>query len=76
MAHLRNMQMIERSFTTQTSKALDQALNELADRATELDRSALAMGAAKAVALFQNGLTNVLGLAGGQGINAVPLRLF
>lgn len=75
LAHLRNMQMIERSFTAQTSEAFGQALDELTTRASELDRPALAMGAAKAVALAQNGHTNVLGLAGGQGFNAVPLRL-
>ncbi|PWK65317.1 hypothetical protein C8K44_11762 [Aminobacter sp. AP02] len=75
LAHLRNMQQIERSFTAQFSEAFGQALDELAARASELDRPELAMGAAKAVALAQNGHTNVLGLAGGQGFNAVPLRL-
>lgn len=75
LAHLRNMQMVERSFTAETSEAFGRALDELAIRAPDLDRPALAMGAAKAVALAQNGHTNVLGLAGGQGFNAVPLRL-
>ena len=75
LAHLRNMQLIERSFKPQTSLAFGQSLDELTAKASELDRPALAMAAAKAVALAQNGHTNVLGLAGGQGFNAVPLRL-
>jgi hypothetical protein len=75
LAHLRNMQLIERSFTPQTSLAFGEALDELAAQAAELDRPALAMAAAKAVAIAQNGHTNVLGLAGGQGFNVVPLRL-
>lgn len=75
LAHLRNMQLVERSFTAETSGAFVQAVDELTARAADLDRPALAMGAAKAVALAQNGHTNVLGLAGGQGFNAIPLRL-
>lgn len=74
LAHLRNMHLIERSFDAQTSKAFVHAVDELAARASDLDRPALAMAAAKAVALARNGHTNVLGLAGGQGFNAVPLR--
>ncbi len=75
LAYLRNMQMIERSFKPQTSLAFGQSLDELSAKASELDRPALAMAAAKAVALAQNGHTNVLGLAGGQGFSSVPLRL-
>ncbi|MDH4986063.1 hypothetical protein QEZ47_11045 [Aminobacter anthyllidis] len=75
LSHLRNMQLIERSFKPQTSLAFGQSLDELTAKASELDRPALAMAAAKAVALAQNGHTNVLGLAGGQGFNSVPLRL-
>ena len=75
LAHLRNMPQVERSFTSDASTAFVQSVDELAARAAELDRPALAMGAAKAVALARNGHTNVLGLAGGQGFNAVPLRL-
>jgi len=75
LAHLRNMQLVERSFTAETSAAFVKEVDELTARAAELDRPALAMGAAKAVALAKNGHTNVLGLAGGQGFNAVPLRL-
>lgn len=75
LAYLRDMQRIERSFTAETSAAFGHALDELAALAPKLDRPALAMGAAKAVALAHNGHTNVLGLAGGQGFNSVPLRL-
>lgn len=75
LAHLRNMPQVERSFTAETSAAFAQSVDELSTRAAQLDRPALAMGAAKAVALARNGHTNVLGLAGGQGFNAVPLRL-
>ncbi|QOF73118.1 hypothetical protein IG197_08715 [Aminobacter sp. SR38] len=75
LAHLRNMQLVERSLTAETSAAFVKEVDELTARASELDRPALAMGAAKAVALAHNGHTNVLGLAGGQGFNAIPLRL-
>lgn len=75
LAHLRNMQSMERAFTAETSAAFGKAVDELAAQASSLDRPALAMGAAKAVALARNGHTNVLGLSGGQGFNAVPLRL-
>jgi len=75
LAHLRRLPEVERSFTAQSRAAFDQAIAALEPRAGDLDRADLAMAAAKAVALADNGHTNVLGLAGDQGFNAVPIRL-
>lgn len=75
LAHLRRLPEVERSFTAQSRVAFDQAIAAIEARAGELDRAGLAMAAAKAVALADNGHTNVLGLAGDRGFNAVPIRL-
>lgn len=75
LAHLRRLPEVERSFTAQSRAAFDQAVTTIEQRAADLDRASLAMAAAKAVALADNGHTNVLGLAGGYGFNAVPIRL-
>lgn len=75
LAHLRRLPEVERSFTAQSRAAFDQAVTALEARAGELDRAGLALAAAKAVALADNGHTNVLGLAGDRGFNAVPIRL-
>lgn len=75
LAHLRRLPEVERSFTPQSRTAFDQAVGAIEARAGELDRAGLAMAAAKAVALADNGHTNVLGLAGDQSFNAVPIRL-
>jgi hypothetical protein len=74
LAHLRRLPEVERSFTAQSRVAFDQAVAAIEPRAGELDRAGLAMAAAKAVALADNGHTNVLGLAGDYGFNAVPIR--
>ncbi|WID98212.1 hypothetical protein QO058_08225 [Bosea vestrisii] len=75
LAHLRRLPEVERSFTAENRAAFDQAIAAIEQRAGELDRAGLAMAAAKAVALADNGHTNVLGLAGDHGFNAVPIRL-
>ncbi|WP_156412264.1 hypothetical protein [Bosea sp. Root483D1] len=75
LAHLRRLPEVERSFTAQSRMAFDQAIATLEPRASDLDRAGLAMAAAKAVALADNGHSNVLGLAGDHGFNAVPIRL-
>lgn len=75
LAHLRRLPEVERSFTERTRVAFDQAIAALEPRAGELGRAGFAMAAAKAVALADNGHTNVLGLAGDHGFNAVPIRL-
>lgn len=75
LAHLRRLPEVERSFTAQTRAAFDQAVAAIEPRAGDLDRAGLAMAAAKAVAIADNGHTNVLGLAGDHGFNAVPIRL-
>lgn len=75
LAHLRRLPEVDRSFTAPRRAAFEQAIAALEPRAGELDRAGLAMAAAKAVALADNGHTNVLGLAGSYGFNAVPIRL-
>ena len=75
LAHLRRLPEVERSFTAQSRAAFGQAIAAIEQRVGELDRAGLAMAAAKAVALADNGHTNVLGLAGDRGFNAVPIRL-
>jgi len=75
LAHLRRLPEVERSFTAESQAAFAQAVAAIERRAGDLDRAGLAMAAAKAVALADNGHTNVLGLAGDYGFNAVPIRL-
>ncbi|WP_077961087.1 hypothetical protein [Ensifer adhaerens] len=75
LEHLRHFVDFERSFTPQTEDEFKRALSAMEQRAGDMDRADLAMGAAKAVALVDNGHTNVLGLVGDRGFNAVPIRL-
>ncbi len=75
VAHLRHMLTVERSFTPEAKAAFALALGAMEQRAGDMDRADLAMASAKAVALADNGHTNVVGLAGGRGFNAVPIRL-
>lgn len=75
LAHLRRLPEVERSFTAESRAAFVQAIAAIEPRAGELDRAGLAMAAAKAVALADNGHSNVLGLVGDHGFNAVPIRL-
>ncbi len=72
LAHLRRLPEVERSFTDQTRAAFLRAVDAIDAQA---DRAGLAMAAARAVALADNGHTNVLGLVGDYGFNAVPIRL-
>jgi hypothetical protein len=75
LAHLARLPEVERSFTAQSRASFAQAVAAIEARAGDLDRAGLAMAAARAVALADNGHTNVLGLAGDHGFNAVPIRL-
>ena len=74
LAYLRRLPDVERSFTKETRAAFLQALGEMEQRAPDRDKAAMAMGVAKAVAIADNGHTNVLGLAGDYGFNTVPFR--
>lgn len=74
LAFLRQLPEVERSFTDQTRAAFERAVDELTAKAADLDRAGLAMGAARAVALADNGHTNVGGLVGGHSFNALPVR--
>lgn len=75
LAHLRRLPEVERSFTNETRAAFAQALDAIERRATDLDRAGMAMATAKAVALADNGHTNIVGMVGDHGFNAVPIRL-
>ncbi|CAN7443990.1 S41 family peptidase [Bosea sp. LjRoot90] len=75
LAHLRRLPEVERSFTNESRAAFERAVAAIEPRAGDLDRAGLAMAAAKAAALADNGHTNVLGLAGDYGFNTVPIRL-
>lgn len=75
IAHLRRLIEVDRSFTPASKAAFTHALDLLEQRAGDLDHPGLAMAAAKAVALADNGHTNVVGLVGGYGFGAVPIRL-
>ncbi len=71
---LQRLPEVERSFTNQTRSAFNTAMAELSARAPDLDRAGFAMGAARAVALADNGHTSVMALVGGHGFNALPVR--
>jgi hypothetical protein len=75
LAHLRRLPEVDRSFTDETRAAFEQAVASIEQQAGNLDRAGLAMMVARAVALADNGHTNVLGMAGDYGFNAVPVRL-
>ncbi|HEV7323013.1 MAG TPA: hypothetical protein VGO04_30790 [Ensifer sp.] len=75
IAHLRHLPNYERSFTPEAKAEFARALSAMEERAADMDRADLAMAAAKAVALADNGHSNVAGLVGGQSFNAVPVRL-
>ena len=75
LAFLRKLPQVDRSFSDQSRAGFDAALDALEARASELDRAAFAIGAARAVALADNGHTNVHGLVAGHGFNVVPIRV-
>jgi hypothetical protein len=71
---LQRLPEVERSFTNETRSAFNAAMADLSARAPDLDRAGFAMGAARAVALADNGHTSVMALVGGHGFNALPVR--
>ncbi|MFD2262536.1 hypothetical protein ACFSM5_06525 [Lacibacterium aquatile] len=75
IAHLRHLPEVERGFSDKSRTAFILAVDEIERRAADLDKAGLAMAVAKAVALVDNGHTNVGSLAGDYGYNAVPIRL-
>lgn len=75
LAYLRRLIEVDRSFSPAAQAAFTGFLDAIEQRAGDLDRAGLAMAAAKAVALADNGHTSVVGLVGGHSFNAVPIRL-
>lgn len=74
VAFLRRLPEVERSFKDETRARFAGAVDRLKGRAAQLDRPAFAMEAARAVALADNGHTNIVGLAAGHGFNVLPVR--
>lgn len=73
--YLRNLPKIDRSFTTETRAAFEQALDELMPRAADLDRAKLTLEVARLTALADNGHTNVVTRLGDRTFKSVPIRL-
>ena len=74
LALLRRLPDVDPSFTPETSRAFRQQVDALAARAADLDPAALEMGAARAVALADNGHTNIRGALAGRSLNSVRIR--
>lgn len=70
------LQAVDRSFSPTEWDAFVQAIDELSARAGALDAVALELGLARAVALSNNGHTNVLGAGWGLTLNSAPLRFY
>lgn len=75
LAHLRRLPEVERSFIERTRANFRRSIDSIEQMAGDLNKAGLAMAIAKAVALADNGHTNVIGIAGDYGFNAVPVRL-
>ena len=67
---------MDRSFSREAWASFDAQLDELEQRAGELDAATLEMGIAKAVATARNGHTNLLGAMRGLTLSSIPLRLY
>lgn len=72
---MRGFADVDRSFTPLARAAFEREIDALLERVATLDRAALEMGIAKAVALAENGHTNVRGVSYAQGLPSLPLRL-
>jgi len=72
----RALQEMDRSFSSEEWTAFDRQIDDLSKRAGGLDAAALEMGTAKAVAVANNGHTNVLGAVRGLTLNSIPLRFY
>lgn len=75
LVQLKHLPQVDRSFTDESRAAFEEAVAVIERQASDLDRAGLAMAVAKAVAVANNGHTNVRGIAGDYGFNAVPIRL-
>lgn len=67
---------MDRSFSGHEFALFDRQLDELTQRAAQLDPAALEMQIAKAVALSGNGHTNLLGAMRGLTLNSIALRFY
>jgi hypothetical protein len=73
--YLRQLPSYDRSFSPAALATFGSYLDEAAARAHLLDRAALEMLVARAVALADNAHTNALGVAEGRNLNALPIRI-
>ncbi len=77
IAHARDaLRKMDRSFSRQERALFDRHMDELTQRAGELDPPALEMQIAKAVAMTGNGHTNLLGAMRGLTLNSLALRFY
>jgi hypothetical protein len=67
---------VDRSFSPAERDAFVRQIDELSARAGALDAASLELGLARAVAISNNGHTNVLGAGWGLTLNSVPLRFY
>lgn len=74
LEYLRQLAKMDRSFTAETRAAFHRVIDQLLAQAATLDRAALEMEVAKAVAIADNGHTNARGISFGRHLNAIPLR--
>lgn len=72
----RSLHTLDRSFSAAEWVEFDRGIAALSLRADKLDAAALELGLSKVVAAANNGHTNLLGVARGLTLNAVPLRLY
>jgi hypothetical protein len=77
LAHARDaLHGMDRSFSPQEWALFDRRMDELTQRAAQLDPPALEMQIAKAVAMAGNGHTNLLGAMRGLTLNSLALRFY
>lgn len=77
LAYLREaLHEMDRSFSKEEWARFDRQIDELTERAGQLDAAALEMGIARAVAVTGNGHTNVLGTLRGLTLDSIPLRFY
>jgi hypothetical protein len=77
LAYLREtLHEMDRSFSSAEWATFDMEIDDLSRRADKLDAAALEMGIAKAVAVANNGHTNLLGAGRGLTLNSIPLRFY
>jgi hypothetical protein len=77
LAYLQSaLHAMDRSFSAEEWRAFDQQVASLAAQAGTLDAATFEMGVARAVAVANNGHTNVIGAGWGLTLDSIPLRFY